>query len=355
MAITYHAGRRIQGLDSDRTATQLPAGSVGGWVELGRTTLGSEGDLITVSSLDDKRYYMILGDMRDGTGDHGSSIRLNSDTGSNYAVRRNVNGGSDSTNTSLSNGGYITDTRNNHNFNVTYLTNLSSKEKLWINQNVHQSTAGAGTAPRREEGVGKWANTSNAVSTFAYYNWHTGNYGTGSEAVVLGWDESDTHTTNFWEELASVELSSASDDISSGTFTAKKYLWIQGYIKQDESTASNMRMQFNGDTGSNYAERQSTNGASDTTGVSADHIPTSDGGKFGNLFNAFIINNSSNEKLAIVHGTSVNTEGAGTAPTRREIVGKWANTSSQITSCRIFRTVGGQYQSGTILKVWGSD
>jgi hypothetical protein len=33
---------------------------VGGWVELGRTTLGGTGTTITASSLADKRYYMVL-------------------------------------------------------------------------------------------------------------------------------------------------------------------------------------------------------------------------------------------------------------------------------------------------------
>ena len=37
-----------------------PVGVIGGWVELGRTTLGAAADTITVSSLADKRYYMIL-------------------------------------------------------------------------------------------------------------------------------------------------------------------------------------------------------------------------------------------------------------------------------------------------------
>ena len=36
------------------------AGGVGGWVELGRTTLGGTGSSIDVSSLSDKRYYMVL-------------------------------------------------------------------------------------------------------------------------------------------------------------------------------------------------------------------------------------------------------------------------------------------------------
>ena len=36
------------------------SGAVGGWVELGRTTLGSAADTISVASLADKRYLMIL-------------------------------------------------------------------------------------------------------------------------------------------------------------------------------------------------------------------------------------------------------------------------------------------------------
>jgi hypothetical protein len=46
--------------NSLQTAQGGAAGGIGGWVELGRTTLGSAGDDITVSSLADKRYYMFL-------------------------------------------------------------------------------------------------------------------------------------------------------------------------------------------------------------------------------------------------------------------------------------------------------
>ena len=61
--VEWLAGNRIRGTNAERTSTtgfnSIPA-VAGGWVELGRTTLGSAGDDITVSSLADKRYYMIL-------------------------------------------------------------------------------------------------------------------------------------------------------------------------------------------------------------------------------------------------------------------------------------------------------
>jgi hypothetical protein len=58
--------------NSLQTAQGGAAGGVGGWVELGRTTLGSAGDTITVSSLADKRYYMVLM-MQQGSGGNGST------------------------------------------------------------------------------------------------------------------------------------------------------------------------------------------------------------------------------------------------------------------------------------------
>ena len=94
MAITYHAGRRIQGTSTDATAVS------GGWKELGRTTLGSAGDSIDVSSFADKRYLMLLASGKGTGGEAYINWRFNSDTGSNYSVRYNTNGGSDATGTS---------------------------------------------------------------------------------------------------------------------------------------------------------------------------------------------------------------------------------------------------------------
>jgi hypothetical protein len=52
MAIKYLSGERIQATSTDFAGT--PAIS-GGWKEVGRTTLGSAGDTIDVSSIPDKR------------------------------------------------------------------------------------------------------------------------------------------------------------------------------------------------------------------------------------------------------------------------------------------------------------
>jgi len=328
-------------------------GAVGGWVELGRTTLGSAGTNIDVSSIPDKRYYMILSNTYAG-GSPDIRLRLGNstiDTGSNYASRWSENGSSDSTQTSASNliydsvGNIFTDK-----FNVGYIANVSSKEKLILNHSVDGDAGGASVASKRSEFAGKWTNTSNPLDILRVYG--TSNLSTGSELVVLGWDPADTHTNNFWEELASVTADGTSTDMSSGTITAKKYLWIQLYQK---GRAGDVRLRFNSDSGSNYTRRYSQNGGVEGTDTSVAHISNMIGyGSTPSFGNAFIINNQSNEKLIMGHHILQNTGGAGTIQDRMEFVGKWANTSNQITNVNILSS-SGNFPSGSILKVWGAD
>tara|TARA_R110002073_G_scaffold119381_1_gene260609 strand:+ start:973 stop:2055 length:1083 start_codon:yes stop_codon:yes gene_type:complete len=359
--VEWLAGNRIKGTSTERTtgAGFNPGDAVtGGWKELGRTTLGSTGDTMDVSSLADKRYYMVLGNAINTGGVIDINQRFGSttiDTGNNYARRQSINGGSDGTSASRSNVDSSIDGAVNH-FMVSYIANKSDKEKLVQSSYTEGNATGSGSAPERSETVGKWANTSNPIDIMRLYNTQAGDYATGSEAVVLGWDPADTHTTNFWEELADVTLSSASDTLSSGTITAKKYLWVQTYVKAVSGTAE-PDMRFNGDSGSNYADRYSINGGSDATGTSISQGVRGTGVAVSAFFNDFIINNASNEKLVIRHITYVSTAGAGTAPNRRETVGKWANTSNQITSIDWVENSGGagQMDIGSFVKVWGSN
>jgi len=331
-------------------------GAVGGWVELGRTTLGSAGDNITVSSLPDKRYYMVLAHTLASTSSQ-SQVQMGNttiDTGSNYSGRWSNSGGADGTQVSQSDIS-ISDTNSTTAFEMGYISNLSGKEKLGQFWNILQNTAGSSTSPSRTESVGKWANTSNPLDIVNWFNRNANSYNTNSELVVLGWDPADTHTSNFWEELASVELGGAADTISSGTFTAKKYLWVQVFVKS--ASSSRIKFQFNNDTSTNYAFRYSGNGAADaTTGASPqDSLNlTYSNANYNKFFSGFIINNSANEKL--LTGTNMEAPaGAGSAPNRVEFVGKWANTSAQITEIDVLSSATNAYGAGSIIKVWGAN
>ena len=346
------------GLGNSLQTAQAAAGGgagVGGWVELARTTLGGTSSNIAVSSLADKRYYMVLQSLIP-TGSLDASMRINNDSGSNYAMRDSRNGVADN----------LSPSTTSHNlspghspsqpfFHLSYHSNLSANEKLHSIHSVYEETAGAGTAPRRLEVAGKWANTSVPISQFNAIA-GTSTYASGSEMVVLGWDPADTHTTNFWEELASVDLSGGSADIiDSGTISAKKYLWVQAFL--DGTGEIDTNFQFNSDTGSNYANRRVANGGTDATVTSQSniHLSATLGSGSKCFQNAFIVNNSANEKLVIAHNCTADTAGAGTAPIRDEVVGKWANTSNSITSVQINNVKAGSYDTGTIMKVWGSN
>ncbi len=341
-------------------------GAVGGWKELGRTTLGGTGTTITVSSLADKRYYMVLMNNINTGSTPQVALRLGNstaDSGSNYSGRYSRNGAADATNLSASSmtaEGYVGS--NVQGFGTSYIANLSAKEKLLLTHYVYGVT-GAGTAPARQENATKYAFTSNPIDVVQMLNVNTSTFASGSEVVVLGWDPADTHTTNFWEELYSGDLSGgANNEINSGVFTSKKYLWIQVYVDSSSGSANNYDMRVGNttiDTGSNYAFRYSINGSADGTAVSQDTFKTSFNGASGSepcLMNCFIVNNSASEKLFYSHTIRYVTAGAGTAPNRYEAVGKWANTSNQIDTVRFYHQTGAStFGTGTLMKIWGSD
>jgi hypothetical protein len=158
------------------------------WAKAGSTTLTSAGSSITVSSIPDSKFYKSLIHTPNGSGTiHNISTRFNSDTGSNYAWRRQPNGGTDGTGTSQTN--IQVTAQQNEEFAVVYLVNISSEEKLQISHSVSLGGTGAGNAPARQEAVGKHAQTSNPIDTITVHNAsavHT--YGIDSNLSVIGSD-----------------------------------------------------------------------------------------------------------------------------------------------------------------------
>tara|TARA_R110000751_G_scaffold235210_1_gene336647 strand:- start:711 stop:1760 length:1050 start_codon:yes stop_codon:yes gene_type:complete len=331
--------------------------SVGGWVELGRTTLGSANSDMDVTGLADKRYLMILGDFQSPSGSEIPYLRMGNgsfDSGNNYASRASYNGGSDYTNSSGHNCHYRgAGLGGNPHFDVGYITNLSGEENLGQWWNVDCS-AGPSAAPGRDEGSFKHVFTSNPIDQIQRTSLGSVTYASGSEVVVLGWDPADDHTTNFWTELASVDLSGgAASSLDSGTILAKKYLWVQMLMEQ--SADSDYPLRFNSDSGANYTYTYRTNGGTEFNHTSRTGMYVrSTTANLPVFVNMFIVNTSANEKLIIEHDIKSNTAGAGNGPLRTEQVGKWANTSAQITSVQL-HSGSGNLASKTIMKIWGSD
>jgi len=363
MAVKYLSGKRLQGTAAERTALNLASPPATSWKELGRITAGSGGSSsLTTSAFADKDNLMILYNsigadpqMRVGSG---GSI----DTGTNYCQRYSENGGSDGTFASSPhnvywyvNGGAGA-TGSEQVFGVTEAVNISAQEKLFtLNSVDNASGTGAGTATGRYERAMKWVNTSAQINIARMEGISSATMAEGSEMVVLGYDNDEADSgTNFWQELASVELSSAGDTINVSSFAAKKYLMIQ--CKMIATGTASMELTFNNDTGSNYARMRSQNGGTANNSTSRANIDIGFGDTTDEtaFFDMYVINTASKEKL-LISELNATSSGAGNAPHRRETVGKWANTSNQITRVDITNPDSGSFNTGTYIKVWGAD
>ena len=367
MTITYHAGRRIQGLDSDRTATQLPSGSVGGWKLLDREQLTGAGNNITVSGLTDKRYLMFLSHGIASSSNPVMAIQYNNDSSGtngvngNYSARLTTNGSSGSTFTyqtqaGLSGGGLDTGAG----LTVGYIANKSDKEKLSLGHFCNGATIGSGVAPDIGFFTGKWANTSNSISTINIKNNNTGSFAVNSELVVLAYDPSDTSTSNFWQELTTKTSTSESNTVTTDVVTPKKYNWVQVFIPYSTGSADNFdfRVGTNSISTSGYCQRYDIDGGAGGAGTQINQpyirmaFNISSGSEW--LFaNIFFINNSSNEKLFI--SNAVRSESASQPPHRYETGGKWI-TSGQVNIFQILHQNGASnLGTGSIIKWWGAD
>ena len=352
--VEWLAGNRIRGTTAERPSASLQSPSVGGWKEVARTTLDSASSTLDVSSIPDKRYYMVLFDFK-RAGTSQNYIRLNGST-SDYIRSYRPNNGSTS-NSSTENGLYFTGNSSSvQNFAVWYISNKSGEEPLLLmNDYVEASATGSGTAPDKQETVGKWTGTDVIDQITAGTT--NANYASDSEMVILGWDPTDTHTDNFWEELASADLSSGNaQELDSGVFTAKKYLWIQGYFTYGSGSHISPTFRVGKDTidtAGNYATRYSSSSNENPTPVinndkmnycyagGADTVPT--------FVNIFIINNDGQQKISMSHATD-----SSSSIDFENDVGKWDITSGQINRVNFLIGTGNGGTKST-MKVWGHD
>lgn len=157
------------------------------WEELGRTTLGSAGDTITVSSFAARRYLKIITTVFDTGGAISGLLRFNNDSGNNYSRRYSVNGsGTDTTQVSQSSILAHSVSAANPQRAEIDVYNVAADEKVCTILATGASTAGAGTAPSRIDGGGKWSNTTDQITRVDYINDGAGDFAIGSEVVVLG-------------------------------------------------------------------------------------------------------------------------------------------------------------------------
>ena len=360
----YLSGNRIQGRSDDSVTAATPQTS---WKQLAKNTLSSAGDVLDSGTFTAKDNLMILVIGYKSGSASTEKLQFNADDQDNYAERHSENGGNDSYSSVAQDHIELSIDGEDDEFTVLTVRNTANQEKLVIGHTIaRQSGTGASNVPTRWEVVGKWANTSNQITRVQVTNPYGGDLDTGSEMVVLGCDDDEADSgTNFWQELADVDLSSgAATTLSTGTITAKKYLWVQGYSERNTSGTHQPMVTFNDDAGSNYAVRRCNNGGS--TGGGGEDAEQGWGSQSKGIFawkagnkhftNSFIINTTSQEKLMMIEDTAFTTAGASDgSPFRSENLTKWANTSAQITSIKLSEQDGHTFDTQTSLRVWGSN
>lgn len=292
-----------------------------------------------------------------GVGDD-VEIQFNGDTSASYGNTISIDGGADSGLFTTA----ITDTfgvgSSNIGFYILWIDNNPAGEKLVHKQFVSRNGSGSGIVPRRVEQVSKWTNQSDQITSIQFRNTGPGDL-TFGEAVVLGWDPGDQESpvNNFWQELFSpITLTTESDQINSGVFSAKKYMWLKVTPLPSGSITPRLRVgNTTIDTGFNYSNRQSANGGADSTASSTDQINLSETGTYPYSIELFIVNFSTKEKLMWVRSIGNNSPGAGFTPTRIEAVSKWSDIINQINTIRIFNDSSGDFARGSKLEGWGHD
>ncbi len=154
-------------------------------------TLLAPDDTATISDMTPLTFNFVLGNMiQDGAGPETKHRVGNTaiDTASNYTTRTSLNGGSDFTNVNRDSMEPEDGANYANSFVVYYAINILSEEKLFIFPGEVRSNVGAGTAPVRNEAVGKWANTTNQFDNVQLLNVDAGSFGVATNISAIGTD-----------------------------------------------------------------------------------------------------------------------------------------------------------------------
>ena len=373
--VEYLSGGRIQG---SSTLTEAPPQT--SWKELARKKAGSGGSSeLTTDAFTVKDNLMILyncagADPRLRVGTGGTIDDTGTDgTNGKYCQRSNEYfGANDNNPTSFDHRNYASINcaasmaSNESVFGTIIIANKDGVPKLMQHESVdNASNLGDDTPTAVYESAMKWQNNGQ-INIVRMYS--TGTMQEGSEIIVLGCDNDETETTganaspthtdtNFWQQLEpTVTLTATSNSITSGTIPKKKYLYLDLTLIAD-GTISGSDLQFNDDDTASYNRRYHSSGDSSSDGGSNGET-TLGGGSGGvitqNFWYIFNDDMSGREKLAIGEG-GWGATGGGATMYRRELTGKWDNTTDQIEKILVKENGGGGWASGSTLKIWGSN
>jgi len=166
------------------------------WTRLATKTQTTAGNTLTTDTFTASKFNQLLAHhINNGSID--PTLRLGKttiDTNQNYARRYSGNGLGDVTNISQTYIGLDYDGGAHTMFDVGFIVNISSEEKLILDWNVEAKTAGAGYVPSRMEHAGKWVN-SNQFDLVQISEISSGTLDVDSNLMVIGSDGTPSSLT----------------------------------------------------------------------------------------------------------------------------------------------------------------
>ena len=153
--------------------------------EIGRCTLVLDGDEMYVNGLIAKNFLEVDFNGLQSGSNNGAGLRFNGDTGSNYARRYSINGGSDANATSQTSLSIGNGSGGNRQIQGSFrVTNQAAFEKQ-VQGMMNGAQDGAGNAPVRQVMTGKWVNTSAQISRINIFG-TSEDFAALSEMIVYG-------------------------------------------------------------------------------------------------------------------------------------------------------------------------
>ncbi len=134
------------------------------WAKNVTNTLSSAAEPLTILGLTGFNFNFLMSHTLDGGSTSAPRISIqDAGTGTNHAGRTSLNGAADATQTSR--GDWVSNASENasNQFEICYFLNIESEEKLGMYNCCDESVTGAGTAPQRREGIGKYADGGSEV------------------------------------------------------------------------------------------------------------------------------------------------------------------------------------------------
>ena len=174
--------------DSAVTAAKVNFGGAGTgiwWEEIGRTTLGANGDTISVTSIPARTFLRVIV-FALNSGQLDTSMRFNNDSGTNYSQQGSSDFGAGGDTVSASSIALVAGTPTAIEFMDMIIVNAATSEKLVMSSIVDSGGSGAANAPNSRRSLSKWSNTSVQINRIDINNAGTGDFAIGSEVVVLG-------------------------------------------------------------------------------------------------------------------------------------------------------------------------